>query len=407
MNNKNLDNKDAPQTQCRHFSGYKPCSLSDKCDANCVRRSIAQNRILIIHLGALGAVVRSTALLSAIHRKFSAAHITWVTQNPADKLLSKHPLIDRILTTERDDLLALTALEFDVAFCIDKSLVAGGILSKIKVKKVYGFQVDAKTGAILPATDAANELWEIGLSNHKKFFVNKKPETQLIAEALELPFQRSEYNMHLTVEEVRLSQLRRAEWALPDEIIVGLNTGCSGAIPYKKLTVQKHRELIFELQKIPRIKIVLLGGKEDFLRNQQISYGLGVVSSSTGGGLRDGLISVNACDIVVSGDSLGMHMSIALKKWTVAWFGPTCAHEIDLYERGVKVLSGATCGPCWKRACHNQPMCYDLVDVHQLVSGVKKGIQWLMLSFTPPLLATSSCLSRSCDISGELPPTSI
>ena len=47
---------------------------------------------------------------------------------------------------------------------------------------------------------------------------------------------------------------------------------------------------------------------------------------------------MNACDIVVSGDSLGMHMAIGLKKWVVAWFGPTCHQEIDLYDRGAKFL---------------------------------------------------------------------
>lgn len=395
-----------PEVLCRHFSGYKPCTLNNKCDANCVHKSIVQHRILIIHLGALGAVVRSTALLAAIHNKYNGAQITWVTQKPAEQLLQKHPLIDRVLTTERDDMLALSALEFDVAFVIDKSLVAGGVLKYTHVKKIFGFRVDASTGAILPATESAHKLWELGLSNHEKFFVNVKPETQLVAEALELPYQHNEYQLHLTSSELEQTRVRRANWGASDEIVVGLNTGCSGAIPYKKLSVQSHRELISELKKISKVRIVLLGGQEDFLRNQQISHGLDVISSSTRDGLRDGLISVNACDIVVSGDSLGMHMSIAMKKWTVAWFGPTCAHEIDLYGRGVKVLSKATCGPCWKRSCQNQPMCYDLVDVHLLVQGVQKGIQWLMLSSTPPSLVTCSYPSHSCDISRELlPPT--
>ena len=35
-----------------------------------------------------------------------------------------------------------------------------------------------------------------------------------------------------------------------------------------------------------------------------------------------------------------MHMAIALRKHAVAWFGPTSAPEIDLYNRGVKLVSG-------------------------------------------------------------------
>lgn len=344
-----------------------------------------------MHLGAMGAVLRSTSLLAAIHQKYPQAHVTWVTQKPSDQLLKHHPGIDRILTTERDDILALSCFEFDVGFCIDKSVVAGGVLKATRIKKLFGFRVETVTGAILPATDAAVPLWEIGLSNQKKFFENMKPETQLVTEALELEYQADPYSVQLTPDEVDLTFQRRGLWASAQEIVVGINTGCSGVIPYKKLTVDTHRRLIQGLKGLG-VEIVLLGGPEDRVRNQQIAHGLKVINSPTDQGLRDGLISVNACDIVISGDSLGMHMGIALQKWSVAWFGPTCAHEIDLYGRGVKVQSRATCGPCWKRSCEKTVMCYDLVDLNEIVEGVKMGIQWLM-SASAPRLSVISCSS--------------
>ena len=52
---------------------------------------------------------------------------------------------------------------------------------------------------------------------------------------------------------------------------------------------------------------------------------------------------MNRCDVVISGDSLGMHMAIALSKHVVAWFGPTSPQEIDLYDRGVKLLADRLC----------------------------------------------------------------
>jgi heptosyltransferase-2 len=385
-----------PEILCRHFTGYKPCHKGDRCDATCDQRSIPTSRILFIHLGAMGAVLRSTSLLAAIHRRYPGAHITWVTQKPTDQLLRDHPLVDRVLTTERDDILSLSSLEFDVAYCVDKSLVAAGVLKVARAKKLFGFRAETITGAILPATDAATYLWELGLSNQKKFFENKKPETQLVTEALELEYQRDPYSIFLNQQEVELARERRARWAMAQEVVVGLNTGCSGVIPYKKLTVEAHRRLIASLKGLG-VKVVLLGGPEDRLRNQQIAHGLQVISSPTDQGLRDGLISMQACDIVISGDSLGMHMAIALKKWVVAWFGPTCSHEIDLYDHGVHVLSKAPCGPCWKRSCNKNPMCYDLVDINELIQGVKKGIQWLMSSSTPRLSVISSYPSRSCE----------
>lgn len=364
-----------PMTECRHFNGYKPCGKSEICDSLCPHLNVPTLRILLIHLEALGAVTRSTALLPAIRRKHPGAHVTWVTTKPAEQILANHPMIDRVLTTTQEDLLQLSALEFDIAYVIDKGLKAAGVLKTTKADLVYGFTVDPRTGAVLPATDAAHELWEIGLSDKKKFFENKKPETQLSHEALELgPWLRDEYHVRLTASERAEAERRRKEWAAGRSLVVGLNTGCSGTIEYKKLTVEAHREIAQRLEALGPYRVVLLGGREDSVRNERIANGLGgVVSSPTEKGLRDGIVSVAACDIVVSGDSLGMHLAIALRKWTVAWFGPTCAHEIDLYDRGVRLSTSASCSPCWKRSCDKTPMCYDLVSIDEILSGVEAG----------------------------------
>lgn len=361
--------------ECRHFTGYKPCTKNRTCDKSCPSQDVPRLSLLIVHLGALGAVVRSTSLLRAMKRKFPHAMITWVTDAPAHHLLKSHPAIDRVLTTSEADLLQLGSLEFEVAFMIDKSLKAVGVLSRTSVDKVYGFIANPRTGAILPATPSADELWSLGLDNHKKFFVNKKPETQLIYEALELgPYQRDEYWLPLTDLESRAVRERRENWLVQSQakIIIGINTGCSPVIPYKKLSIEFQRKMILRiLSEMPDAQIVLLGGPEDTQRNQHISAGLPVISSATESGLRDGLVSVAACDVVVTGDSLGMHMAIAQKIPVIAWFGPTCAHEIDLYERGFKILSQSACSPCWKRACEKSIMCYDQVSLEEILHALK------------------------------------
>ncbi len=337
--------------------------------------SVPTTRILIIHLEALGAVLRSTALLAPIKRKFQNAHITWVTLKPADQLLLQNPFIDRVVTYEAGNLLALMALEFDVTLCIDKSMQATGLAAHIQTEILYGFELDRHSGAIVPATPFANELWSLGLNNQKKFFENQKAETQLTCEALELgPFERDAYVLQLSEVERSESRERREIWSQNSKIVIGLNTGCSNVISYKKLSVKAHRDLIQKIQAMSSdFEIVLLGGREDSARNLEIAEGLSVVQSATDRGLRDGVVSLNACDIIVSGDSLGMHMGIALKKWMVAWFGPTCSQEIDLFDHGVKVLSEATCGPCWKRVCEKSTMCYDLVDIDKIYSGILLG----------------------------------
>jgi heptosyltransferase-2 len=360
------------QIQCRHFSGYKPCSKSQTCDELCSFKDIPTARIALIHLGAIGAVVRSTSLLASIKQKYSSSHITWITQKPCDSLLQSHPQLDMVLTTSSEDILKASNFLYDLVICVDKSLVATGIAGQLRTKKLVGFTADQR-GGIIPANFAAKELWELGLDNHAKFFVNQKPETQLMCEAFELPYARQDYNLPMTTDESRLSKAKRESWALTgNEIFVGINTGCSPVIPYKKLSFEAYVELIERIKKHNLVP-VLLGGPEDQDRNEKLHIKTGAIFTSCHRGLRDGLTSVAACDIVLTGDSLGMHMAISQKKWVVAWFGPTCAHEIDLYDRGEKIVTEASCSPCWKRQCSKSTMCYDLVSLDKLIQAILNG----------------------------------
>lgn len=364
------------ETQCRHFTGYKPCGKSTVCSrAACGFYESVQARVLIVHLEALGAVLRSTSLLPAIRRKYPRAKITWVTKAPAQHLLSG---VDRVLTTSAEDLLALRALEFDVSFVIDKSLTAAGVLETCKgVGEVFGFRVNS-SGAIVPANAEATELWEIGLSDQIKFFENRKSEQQLVHEALALgKYKRDEYQIQLNFAEISQVLVRRQKYSPAGRPVIGINTGCSPALPAKKLSVEGHRTLIREILADYRFRdmpIVLLGGREDAARNERIAAGLPVILSPTFDGLRDGMLSVGACDLVFTGDSLGMHMAIGLKKWVVAWFGPSCPQEIDLYGRGVKLLTKAACSPCWKRSCDKPLMCYDQLDFVEVRNALAGGL---------------------------------
>ncbi len=367
-----------PVTSCRYFNGYKPCGRNTICDQLCPSMSVPSTRILVVSLEAMGAVLRSTVILPAIKSKFPNSHITWITKKPMHLLLKGNPYIDRLYSLCEEDLISLSALEFDIAYVVDKSILAAGVLKKTSADLIYGFIADPNSGAILPATSAAKELWEIGLNDEKKFFQNKKPETQLLLEALELShFCPKGYANPLSENDLVAVEKKRKEWSQSNLPLIGINTGCSGVIAYKKLTVEFQRKIIAEIIKKNLGRVVLLGGPEDTVRNQQIAYGLDVIESSTVSGIRDGYQSVGACDIIVTGDSLGMHMGIALDKWVVTWFGPTCEQEIDDFGHGYKVLTQSSCSPCWKRVCQNQPMCYDLVPLNEILRGISEGRAWL------------------------------
>lgn len=381
-------------THCRFFSGYKPCGRSEVCDQSCEMKEEISTRVIVIHLQAMGAVLRATSLLPSLRRKYPRCHITWVTDKPADLLFANNPLVDKVLTTSIEDYYQLLGCEFDIGFCIDKSLKATGIFSQLLVDQRFGFEKCPVNHVIEPCNQYAEELWEIGLSNKKKFFENKKPETQLMLEAFDLGgFKRDEYQVFLSETEKKEALLKREAWSEQGKMpLIGINIGCSQMIPYRKLSESKHTEMIKKINESGLGKIVLLGGPEEIDRAKNFVDNPQVIISPMNKGIRDGLTSVEACDMVISGDSFGMHMAIALQKWTVAWFGPTCAHEIDLYDRGVKVLAKVACAPCWKRNCDKKNMCYDQVEIDQIINAVQTGLQWLRKPSISkqPLSATSS-----------------
>ena len=143
---------------------------------------------------------------------------------------------------------------------------------------------------------------------------------------------------------------------------VGFNTGCSPLYPYKKLPLDVQAAAIEALDLDE--PVLLLGGPEDTERNTSLAECLGarVELTPTTGGLRRGAAEVSRCEVVVTGDSLGMHLAIALGVHVVAWFGPTCPQEIELFGRGIKLLGEVGCAPCWKRSCDEAPKCFDQVS---------------------------------------------
>ncbi len=121
--------------------------------------------------------------------------------------------------------------------------------------------------------------------------------------------------------------------------------------------------------------LVLLGGPEDTLRNAEIARWAGrtVINTPTTEGVRRGICYENICDLIITGDSFGMHVGIALGKYVVAWFGLSCWMEIDLFDHGRKFIpEGLECSPCCKRTCPYNLECISMVDLDGIVDEVLK-----------------------------------
>ncbi len=360
---------------CHFFTGYKPCQFKRACQ-NCPHYEPVKKRICVVSLEAMGAVLRSTCLLKPIKEAYPDSHITWVTLKNAEPLLRHNPLINRLMVLDASTLPALQFLKFDLLLAVDKSLEAGALSELIEAREKRGFGLSS-SGVIRPFNREAHYQYQVGLDDELKFRINEKPETQQITESMALKWKRDPYVFCFTDQEKQEIERRKDELSKGTKAVIGYNTGCSLLYPYKKLTVDKSISLIQAWrQSFPDCVVALYGGPEDESRQaamkKAFEHDEKVVNTPTRGGLRSGVMWLDTADLVFSGCSLGMHIAIALKKPTIAWFGVSCIQEVDLYDRGIKIQSPVACSPCWKKTCHEDPKCFDQVPVEEIVSATEK-----------------------------------
>lgn len=358
---------------CKRFSGYKPCFPDYNCWENGCKDNIPiGTKILIINLDAMGDVLMTTAQLPGLKRKFPESTIYWITLKNAASLLFNNPLIDHVLTFDASSILILQQMKFNYVLNVDKSQQSCALLNSLICENKLGFGLN-KNGQIIPMNKGAHYNFNLGMDDHLKFKVNQRTGQDYLAETFENDYKRDEYVFEFTEEEKKFIESYRKKIGIRmKDKVIGFNTGCSELYPNKKMTIEQHIFLIKNLLK-KNYKIILLGGPEDTKRNKEIysRFKGKIINTPTDEGLRRGICYENIPDIIVTGDSLGMHIAIALKKFVIAWFGVSCWTEIELYDRGVKFFQADLfCSPCWKRQCPYDLECIKMIDLDGIISAI-------------------------------------
>ncbi len=356
---------------CKNFNGYKPCFSDHNCWENgCKEYNPMGTRILIINLDAMGDVLMTTAQLPAIKRKYPKSTIYWVTLKIALGLLQNNPYIDKVFAYDFETLSILNTMEFDIVMNVDKSQRSGALAMLVSAKEKLGFGIE-KNGKIVPLNDGANYNYRLGMDDNLKFKINRRTGQDYLAETFELEYKEDDYIFQFTQEELDYIGAYKKKINISDnDEVIGFNTGCSTLFPNKKMTIEQHIALIEKFLSFNRFKIILLGGPEDEERNTIIAseFNGKIINTPTNEGVRRGACYENVPDLIITGDSFGMHLAIALKKYVIAWFGLSCWTEIDLYGRGVKLFpDGLFCAPCWKKVCPYNLECIQMIDLEKII----------------------------------------
>ncbi|MHB1605683.1 MAG: glycosyltransferase family 9 protein [Leptospirales bacterium] len=355
---------------CRYYIGDRPCKFVREC-SGCPHYSPQGTRILILKTGALGDVLRTTILLGGIKRRYPESHITWITAPSAIPLVPRSQ-VDRVLPVSPETLARLQVEQFDLILSLDKEpeVAAMAMLSNAVEKR--GMGVDSR-GAVYPLNPEMAYYFRLGLDNHLKFHVNRRTYPDLLAEAVQIPYDPALDDYHLDISERDreiASRLFLQHGLVPGDPIVGINTGAGGVFVNKDWTFFGYVDLIRELERA-KIPVVLLGGdresrrvselhrrfRSSYVKDVGTNHPLGVFSA----------LAAN-CQVIVTGDTLGMHVGLAVKSRVVAVFGSTQPHEIEMFGRGEKVITPIECSPCYRRSCDIHPSCMELIG-HEIVMG--------------------------------------
>lgn len=266
--------------------------------------------ILIIKFGAKGDVIRTTPILRRVK-----GEVSWLTYKDSVPLLCNNPFIHRVIDFK--DCRILLDKKFDWVINLEEDWRARAIHELVKAKK---------------KTLWCREWCEMSIDDEAKKR-NKKSYQYYMFKALGLSFKGEEYVLN---EEPKIVK----------DGVVGIENRAGDT--WRLKLWDKYPKLISLLQK-KGFKIKIFKHRDN---------------------VDDFLKDINDCRIIVTGDTLAMHLGLGLKKKIVAIFGPTSSTEIYSYGRMKKIISPAACQCCYKRQCDKKPNCMDLISARDVYNAV-------------------------------------
>jgi heptosyltransferase-2 len=288
----------------------------------------------IARIPSLGDVLRTTPILWALKEKYPDSRITWLVDRQAEPLLRGNHLIDRLLIWDEFVPFQLMKERFDVLINLEKIAGVCALSDMIDAWVKYGFRFDGINGTY--------HAYERGLD-----FIDyiKKKHTGKSRDCWQKI----------------LIQMMGAEWKAQEYIIgykpqqgkifdAGLNYIVGSKWPHKAMPVEKWKEL--------EKKLVGNGYK--------VSWQQGVDD------LYKYMDWINSCRIIVSNDSLGLHIAFALKKKVIGLFGPTDSKEIYFYGNSKVVRAHEKCRfmPCYKLECISGMKCMEKININDVINNV-------------------------------------
>ena len=312
--------------------------------------------ILIIKLGAIGDVIRTTPLIEAIKKKFPSAKIFWLTHTPS--IIPE--TVDSVLQFNLEAITFLQSMKFDYAYNLDKDKEACSLMNILNSKVKKGFIL--KDGLPFPADKDAEHKYLTGLFDNMSK-VNQKNYLEEIFEICGFKYSGEKYILSTFNQYSEFWNFDKSKK------IIGLNSGCGGRWISRLWSDDKWIKLAnFLIQK--GYEVVFLGGAQEDTKNK-------IFAEKTGAKypghfhLEKFINLVNQCDLVVTGVTMAMHITIGLNKKIVLFNNIFNKYEFELFGLGEIIEPDKECKCFYKSVCENPEYnCMDYIHVDKVLTTI-------------------------------------
>lgn len=260
---------------------------------------------------SLGDVLRTTAILNL----YKQDSVTWLTDSKAVELLEYNPYIDRILEFNHSSILQLENEYYDIVINLEKNPGICALAAKINSWQKYGFRFDPVIGCAHAYNGAVNALYLAQDARLKK--KGTRHWLEMLFEIVGQPWANEGY---ILAKPVKYEQTIKT---------LALNNRTGGKFKGKSWPADSWEKFSRELQ---------LNYVEHDWQPEQTT-------------LRDYIEWIDRHYLIVTCDSLGLHLAMALDKYVVGLFGPTPSHEIHPYEKGIMLQARKLEDISVKRVC--------------------------------------------------------
>ena len=332
-----------------------------------------------LKLGAIGDVIRTTPILPGLKAKYKNCGIDWVTKKESFDVLKNNNLINYIYIIDNNTINKLKNKKYDLVICLDDDYESCELASSVNSKKIIGSYLNKNQKKYTKDSFLWFDMGLISKFGKQKAdelkAKNKKTYQEITYKILSLNYKKQEPILILNRNELNFGKkFSRKNNIKKSDLVIGVNTGAGGRWEDKKLSIEKTAELIGKLNKqVKNAKLLLFGGPEERERNKKIKslVKTRIIGAGCGNSLMEFASLINLCNILITSDSLALHIGIALKKKVVAFFYVTSATEIELYGRGIKLIAKGKDYCSYKAKCDYPPKW----NIDEIVTAVKKFIQ--------------------------------